>query len=366
MNNISFVQPNGFPLEADATLGFMQSDYQGGINALAKALGGDYVIVSGCEKVGANYAAGWVVVGGELLRFEGGAVGTACYIAQTILPKPNADGMLVDRYFTRSVKMGSDSGSFGFYQFVRMDNLLNAHKALRAIVFDNAVILSGCAVDSYDDVALTVNINFGYAYIDGMLKLIPSYSGTYPAYFDGVAWTTVLPSIVGIKFDPFTEQYYNDVLSRQTAKIGEVKTFVALSTDFDGTGLGRWRYKGWAVCNGGNGTVNMGGRALIGLDVVNGFIEGATGGNTEVALDINNMPEHNHQGGQAGSVGINELGMIYRSSSSLNQTVGGADNIGGGVEPNVVTTPQYIPKEGNSIPFSIMQPYRVVVFAQRI
>lgn len=366
MNNISFVQPNGFPLEADATLGFMQSDYQSGINALAKALGGDYVIVSGCEKVGANYAAGWVVVGGEFLRFEGGAIGTACYIAQTIVPKPNADGTLVDRYFTRSVKMGVGVGQFGFYQFVRMDNLLNAYKALRAIVFENAVILSGCAVDSYDDVAQTVNINFGNAYIDGMLKLVPSYSGTYPAYFDGVAWTTVLPSVVGISFDPFTEQYYSDVLSRQLSKIGEFKTFVALSSDFDVTGLGRWSYKGWAICNGQNGTVNMGGRAFVGLDVVNGYIEGATGGSNEATLSIANMPEHNHQSGQTGNVGVNELGMIYRSSSSLNQTVAGADNVGGGVEPNVITTPQYIPKEGGGVAFSIMQPYRVVVFAQRI
>jgi hypothetical protein len=367
MNNISFVQPNGFPLEADATLGFMQSDYQSGINALAKALGGDYVIVSGCEKVGANYAAGWVVVGGEFLRFEGGAVGLACYVAQTIVQKPNADGTLVDRYFTRSVKMGSGSGSFGFYQFVRMDSLLNCTKTLKAILnTEGAVIVSGCAVDSYDNVAMTVNINFGYAYVGGQLKLVPSYSGTYPAYFDGVSWTTVTPSVVDIKFDPFTEQYYADVLSRQLSKVGEVKTFVALSSDFDVTGLGRWGFKGWAVCNGQNSTVNMGGRAMVGLNVASGFVENATGGNQEVTLNISNMPEHNHQGGQTGSVDVNELGLIYRSSATLNQTVAGADNVGGGVEPNVITTPQYIPKEGSNVPFSIMPPYRVFVFAQRI
>jgi microcystin-dependent protein len=367
MNKISFVQPNGFPLEADATLGFMQSDYQSGINAIAKALGGDYVIVSGCENVGGSYTAGWVVVGGEFLRFEGGAVGLACYVAQTILQKPNADGTLVDRYFTRSVKMGSASGSFGFYQFVRMDSLLNCGKTMQAVLnTEGAVIVSGCAVDSYDDVAMTVNINFGYAYVGGQLRLVPSYSGGYPAYFDGVAWTTVLPSVVGIMFDPFTSQYYADVMSRQLSKVGEVKTFVALSSDFDVTGLGRWGFKGWAICNGQNGTVDMGGRAMVGINIPDGFIEGATGGNAEVALSIANMPEHNHQGGQTGAVPADELGLIRRSSLGANQTVGSADNQGAGYEPNVIATPQSIPLEGSNVPFSIMPPYRVFVFAQRI
>lgn len=366
MNNISFVQPNGFPLEADGTLGFMQSDYQGGINALARALGGDYVIVSGCENNGSTYTAGWVVVGGEFLRFEGGAVGTACYIAQTIVPKPNADGTLVDRYFTRSVKMGAGAGSsFGFYQFTRMDSLLNANKALRAIVFEQAVILSGCTVNGFNETTQTVDIGFGYAYIEGVLKLVPSYSGAYPAYYDGVSWG-VEPVVNALSFTPFTSQYYADVLSRQVAKIGEVRTFVALSSDFDSDGLGRWSYLGWAVCNGDNGTINMGGRAMIGIDPNSIYTEGSTGGESEATLTIPNMPEHNHQQGQTGSVPVNGLGLIYRSSSSLNQTVSGADNVGGGNEPNVVTTPQSIPLEGSGSPFSIMQPYQVVVFAQRI
>jgi microcystin-dependent protein len=367
MNHISFAQPNGFPLEADATLGFMQSDYQSGINALAKALGGDYVIVSGCEKLGANYAAGWVVVGSEFLRFEGGAVGLNCFVAQTIVQKPNADGTLVNRYFTRSIKMGDGVGQFGFYQFVRIDSLLNCNKTLQSILnTEGAVIISGCAVDSHDEAALTVDINFGYAYVNGSLKLVPSYSGTYPAYFDGVSWSTVTPSIVVIKFDPFTEQYYADVLSRQLSKIGEVKTFVALSTDFDVTGLGRWRFKGWAICNGQNSTVNMGGRAMVGIDPTGIYTEGSTGGESETHLTTANMPEHNHMGGYTGDAAVNGLGLVYRSSPSGNTTASGGDNIGGGSEPNVINTPQRIPLEGQGLPFSIMPPYRVVIFAQRI
>jgi hypothetical protein len=34
-----FAAPNGFPLESDATLGFMQTDYQSAITGLAKLAG---------------------------------------------------------------------------------------------------------------------------------------------------------------------------------------------------------------------------------------------------------------------------------------------------------------------------------------
>jgi hypothetical protein len=41
-----------------------------------------------------------------------------------------------------------------------------------------------------------------------------------------------------------------------------------LALNFDSTGLGINRRKGWAICNGQNGTEDMGGRVLIGYDAV--------------------------------------------------------------------------------------------------
>lgn len=41
-----------------------------------------------------------------------------------------------------------------------------------------------------------------------------------------------------------------------------------IAANFDGTGLGTGKRVGWAVCNGSNGTVNMGGRVAIGYDGV--------------------------------------------------------------------------------------------------
>lgn len=41
-----------------------------------------------------------------------------------------------------------------------------------------------------------------------------------------------------------------------------------IAANFDGTGLGIANRVGWAVCNGDNGTVNMGGRVAIGYDAV--------------------------------------------------------------------------------------------------
>ena len=48
--------------------------------------------------------------------------------------------------------------------------------------------------------------------------------------------------------------------------IGEIKIVSALSTMFDGTGLGKQSWKGFAICNGANGVLDLRGRTLFGYD----------------------------------------------------------------------------------------------------
>lgn len=49
---------------------------------------------------------------------------------------------------------------------------------------------------------------------------------------------------------------------------------------------------GWAICNGSNGTPDLRGKFIKGVGT-SGEV-GATGGNTEVTLSVNNLPSHNH------------------------------------------------------------------------
>ena len=141
MNDINFSTPNGFPLEADATLGFMQSDYRRAIEAMAIFVSeGKNVILSGVnyyQSAGQTYySEGWVVTQyGQLMRFVGGVAQTTCCLEETIVQKPNADGTLVSRYYTRRMVFGAGALQVNFSDFKRIEgnnSLTNAlHRYLR-------------------------------------------------------------------------------------------------------------------------------------------------------------------------------------------------------------------------------------------
>jgi hypothetical protein len=352
MNTINFSTPNGFPLEADATLGFMQADYQTAINKLATYLTDEIpTILSGVEPFNLpngdlHYSYGLVVIGGELMYFDGGAYQANCYIHETIVQKPNDDGTLINRYYTRKIKFGNGAGQFAFNTLTRIENMRSTTNALLSIAgLEENVILRGCNIANVD--AQTVTIEAGIAVMGNRLYVVPQYSGSYPVFFNvrdnATGWTTSnigLPA-THIVFNPFTSQYYRDVLRRQTAATGELKQLVSLSNRFDNTGLGIWEHKGWAICNGQNGTINLGGKALFGYDASDtdfDFTTTTIGGAKEVTLDINNLPAHNHS----------------------------ADTQDSGTEPNLRSAPVKIAMQGGDVPFDILPPYRVVVFIQRI
>jgi microcystin-dependent protein len=374
MNNISFAQPDGFPLEADKTLGSMQADYQTAVRGLA-AWFGDMVIVSGLTPSGgAALSEGWIYLGGDLVHFESGAPQATFYIETTVTQKANQNGVLIDRYFVKKARFGTSvlHPQYNYSQLKRAVDVAALKQAVSKLAgLESAVILSGCAVDT---VANT--ITEGVVFMDGNLYVAPAYAGVFPVYLkpdtsvsSGIAYTTSQPSAgVYITFDSHTSQRYADIMRRVTACLGEIKMLTTLSDRFDNTGLGRWELKGWAICNGQNNTIDMKGRTVFGVNVVDSDFNinyNIDRGNKNVTLTIDNMPAHNHTGG-SGSVSAGSGGLVKRTTQGQTKTFDSADAIGSGNEPNIVDTPEHIPMQGGSLPFSILPPYRIIVFIQKI
>lgn len=375
MNNINFASPNGFPLEADATLGFMQSAYTNALNGLA-AYFGSGVILSGMVEAGMNVSDGWIYLNGELLFFEGGVKTANFIIEQTVVQKANQNGSLIDRYFTRKAKFGTGGTQYNYADLQRLEALQNLqNRLLDLITFEPEVIVSGCAVSSVNTGASTLAIAAGIAVINRKFVTVPAYSGGYPIYLkeDGT-WTNTAPGSNFIAFNPYTSQRLADVTARATSPIGDVRMRATLSTSFDGTGLGKWDLKGWALCNGANGTMDLRSRFVVAYD---GRISDPGGGLWDVAyntpgniggekahtLSTSEMPAHRH--GPA-SIGSGDAGLVLKSISGQSTTVSGIDASGAGTEPNVTASPVAIPEAGGGQAHENRPPFRVLVFIQRI
>jgi len=234
------------------------------------------------------------------------------------------------------------------------------------------VVVSGLVPFSINEGAGTLQISEGVALVGTDFHEVDAYSGTYPVYINSSgAWTTVQPSGNFIEFDPHTSQRYVDVLRRAQAAEDELKMVVTDSelTEFDNTGLGRWRFKGWALANGLNGTVDLRGRFLVGYndgaspgdtdyDTV-----GSTGGSKEHTLTIDEMPAHRH--GPA-TVSAGQDGLMRRSQVGENVTTSNTDTSQSGNEPDITEPPAPIPLTGGGEAHENRPPYRVVVYIQKI
>lgn len=115
MNYADFdTQPNGFPLESDATLGFVQRNLSTAIETLAKVLGPGSWILDGVVVSGGTCTDGYIFHNNEILKFVGGSVSTNFIIDETVVQKANEDSTLVDRYFTREARFGTGAGEVAF------------------------------------------------------------------------------------------------------------------------------------------------------------------------------------------------------------------------------------------------------------
>ena len=127
-----------------------------------------------------------------------------------------------------------------------------------------------------------------------------------------------------------------------------------LNDYFDNTGLGKNRYRGWAICNGNNGTRNRKGRVAIGYDETNYPTVGATGG-WEDAVVIEHTHDSSSIYGNFVTVGDNQWQLKNINDGSSHLGVRDYGNITGGVTNGATDG---IGKN--------MQPYIVTLFIQKI
>lgn len=377
-----FTATNGFPLESDATLGFMQSDYQSAIVGLAKLAGLDNIIISGCVDAGATVGDGWILYDGDLVRFLGGAKLDDFVIVENWVQKANQDGTLYDRYLTKYATFGSGGSAVPFSDLQRLDTIESLRdRLLDLILWEDEVILKGCEVTDVDGGAETLEIATGIVVLGRKFISAPAYSGDYPVYLgeDGAYSTSVPGSGAYITFDPYTSQRIADVYARATSPEGDIRMRAVLSDRLDNTGLGQWELLGWALCNGSNGTFDLRGRFPIGYDnrnsdPANGIWDvdyntvGETGGEKAHTLVMGEMPKHTHTGSASatGAVTAGNYGVVKRSNSGDATTTDTVDATGSGTEPDVLNPPFHLPAAGNDQPHENRPPYKVIVFIQRI
>lgn len=378
MNTADFnTQPDGFPLESDATLGFMQSNYESGIKALCALAGSNAIIVSGMVEAGGNISDGWIWYGGDLVFFQGGAIASQFVITTVAEQKANQNGTLVDRYFTKKAQFGSGTGAINFSVLKRVNNLDElTGRIVKILGLEPAVILDGCEVTPIGISA--VSITAGTVLMDGKWIVTEEYSGDHPVYLNLLGeYTLVEPDDTYILFDPHTSQRYVDVLRRNTTRVGEMRMIKTTSDRFDNTGRGKWEWLGFAMCNGANGSYDMRGRFPAGYDNRSTdpggpgsvwrpeyFVPGTTGGKDEVTLTISEMPAHNHTGNGGGSLDAGETGLIRKTGAGENRSVSGTDITIG--EPDLVTSPVDIPMQGGGAAHENLPPFLVVVYIERI
>lgn len=265
MNNIDFnTSPAGFPLESDAILGFMQQAIIDGMLGIAELAGTNgQTIVSGCAISGTTVGNGWVMINGELLRFEGGTKQTSVIIEETATQKANEDGTLLDRIIDRKAKFGSGSPSYLWANFSRANRMTNTQKISNYIARQGGtgnewVILQGLEVNGG-------GIDAGVAIKNGVYYNVPAYSvaaptSGSPVYLDVDGNWSTSSSTGALVFDPWPDEYMERHIRNATHPEGSVlfvKNGSDVLTDWFDTGLGFGKWWDWAVADGTNSTNDL-------------------------------------------------------------------------------------------------------------
>lgn len=104
MNRIEIQQTGGFPLESD-TLTFLQDAFDS-LNKFGY-LAGNSMIIYGCNESNGNVSDGWVFANGELMPFEGGALGNEVRIVETTEERIFENGESKAVYHKKKAMFGS-------------------------------------------------------------------------------------------------------------------------------------------------------------------------------------------------------------------------------------------------------------------
>lgn len=252
------------------------------------------------------------------------------------------------------------------HDFITVDS--ENKKAYEAILagLDTKIILSGCVVSNLDTIGNTFDLSAGYVYLNGEVMEIDAYSGSYPIYIheatsvntdrdfeDGntdpvltlrKAEYTATPSGDNIELN-YTSGYYLDtVVRRASYAIGDIRMMTVTTDLFDGTGLGTdtSTERGFALCNGNNGTPDLSGKFIAGLSSAVGDYDtiGNTGGEETHTLTIDEMPVHSHNVG-IDQDGSDAPGSNASTGSNVQDSQAGTSNTGGG-QPHENRPPYYV------------------------
>ena len=284
MNNIDFnTQPDGFPLESDATLGFLQSNLISAINALSKLSGQDMIVINGLVETGNNVSDGWILLNNELLFFEGGVKSEFFIIDQQVTQKANENGNIVDRYFVRKAIFGTAATQYAYADLERIPDLrelaFTTNAALNQGIGSPFTITSGLQPIN-DGVG---GVSSGIFVYNGRRIIVQAYplaiSDLNPVYLskDG-EWSTTTTGDDEIVFRPYGEDRLNPSLaitypaktrnaSTKRGDIRWVKTSQLETEFFDATGRGEFYWLNWALANGNNGTIDLT-SAIAGLTAI--------------------------------------------------------------------------------------------------
>jgi microcystin-dependent protein len=141
---------------------------------------------------------------------------------------------------------------------------------------------------------------------------------------------------------------------------GEMKMYVGTISDFGADGLGiAPNVRGWAICDGRNGTYDMSGRGPMGYDPANAKFNAVgtkTGGEETHTLTIPELPTFTPQVDPAHP----STTIVTRDTTSSGTL--GLNNVTGGFEATVAT----LAPIGANQPHNNLHPYRTVLFIQRI
>jgi hypothetical protein len=186
-----------------------------------------------------------------------------------------------------------DNAYSGFQYFEAFINLLNSQVGKQLVLSmigtyttNDLVILHGCEVTA--NIPGTSEITAGAIYYNGEIYIVDANDSiSSPSNTLVFIVKSETPNIIELvngapgsgiaNYDGAT--YYSSL--RFSKAIGEIIMYSGVLTDFDGTGLGLGKFRGFALCNGNNGTLDLRSRFIIGYDPTNSANDtiGETGGN---------------------------------------------------------------------------------------
>jgi hypothetical protein len=114
---IDLTKLGGYPL-AQEDLDWLQISYRNTFASMANFIG-DMVIIDGLVEAGGNVSAGWISIGGEIVPFLAGTIGTGAFmIDELVTPLVFDDGVSKDVLYERVAKF-SVTGTYNYSDLKR-------------------------------------------------------------------------------------------------------------------------------------------------------------------------------------------------------------------------------------------------------